>query len=223
MTTSARRFIRYALAIQALELLPEGRELKSGRISPYFFNAGLFKTGRSLAELASAYAEIVMEKYPHALSMPVLFGPAYKGIPLVSTLAMRLWDPYGLEAEIAFNRKETKKHGEGGVVVGASLEGRKVLIVDDVITAGDAKKEAIEIIHAHGGTPCGCVIAFDRQEREREGDQSAVQEFESKYGIPMYAASTLCDLIAELETNPPDGESDGMLNKILAYKEQYGV
>lgn len=203
-------FVRYALRIGALELITEGRTLKNGRISPYFFNSGLFKTGRDLTELATAYTKNIYS----GPDMPdLLFGPAYKGIPLVCAIATTLGD----DIEFAFNRKEAKDHGECGLIVGASLKGKKVLIVDDVITDGGTKRETVELVREHGGTPIKLVIAFDRQERGSRGF-SAVQEFERYYGIPVEAAATLHDLISVLrDMRHP------MLDAVLKYQEQYGI
>jgi len=219
----AQDFVRFALGIRAIKL---GEfTLKSGRISPYFFNAGLFNTGRALAELAKAYATILVDVYPE-LGKAVLFGPAYKGIPLVVATAVRLSMVYGVDVTYAFNRKEAKDHGEGGIVVGAPLQGKKVLIVDDVMTTGTSSGEAVEIIRANGGMPIGCVIAFDRQECGKESALSAVQEFQRNYNIPVRAATTLADLISVLEKVPAESGDDNigeMLEKILAYRREYGV
>lgn len=213
---SAARFIEYALEIKALEILPEGRKLKSGRISPYFFNSGLFNTGKSLTNLAEAYYSAADD-----FTFDVIFGPSYKGIPLATAVAQAIGGNIGY----AFDRKEAKDHGEGGIIVGASLEGKKVLIVDDVMTTGTSSGQAVEIIRANGGIPIACVIAFDRQERGKEGALSAVQEFEQTYDIPVRAAATLSDLIAFFECIKDGGgiEAGEVLEKILAYQKQYGV
>ena len=217
-TSSAENFIAYALSIGALELLPEGRELKSKRISPYFFNSGLFNTGDSITQLATAYASAALEFSPD-----VIFGPAYKGIPLAVAVAQAI----GGNVEYAYNRKEAKDHGEGGIIVGASsLTGKRVLIVDDVMTTGTSSGEAVEIIRAHGGIPIAAVIAFDRQERSKDGTLSAVQEFEEKYQIPVRASASLAGLIAFLRSKPAesgDDEIGEILEKIISYQNQYGV
>lgn len=215
----AEEFIAYALSIGALELLPEGRTLKSGRISPYFFNSGLFNTGGTIAKLSIAYASAIQDgtALPH-----VIFGPAYKGIPLAVATSIAL----GGNIEYAFNRKELKRHGEGGIIVGASLKGKTVKIVDDVMTTGGSCGEAVEIIRADEGIVTGCVIAFDRQERGITGVDSAVIQFEEKYGVPVRAAATLADLIALLTRNATETGSEQMkdiLEKILAYRNKYGV
>ncbi len=218
----AQHFLAYALSIGALELLPEGRKLKSGRISPYFFNSGLFNTGRSLLQLADAYlAAIVSHSSPE-----IVFGPAYKGIPLATAVALKLEERLRVNIGYAFNRKEAKDHGEGGIIVGMPVEGKDVLIVDDVMTTGTSSGEAVEIVRVNGGTAIGCAIAFDRQERGKESDLSAVQEFQGNYGIPVHVAATLSDLISLLERASAGDDGDdiaGILEKILVYREQYGV
>ncbi len=216
--TPAEEFVRYALRIGALELIPEGRKLKSGRISPYFFNSGLFNTGHSLAKLADAYAGVLRRA---AWRTDVIFGPAYKGIPLVAAVAVLLGNSTGY----AFNRKEEKDHGDGGILVGASVREKRVTIIDDVMTTGSSIVEAAEIIHTQGGTPAYCIISFDRQERT-SGELSAVQEFEQKHEIPVISVAGLTDLINVLKKTPPESGDDffgEMLEKILEYQKQYGV
>ena len=189
--------------------------LKSGRISPYFFNAGGFDDGASLSELASCYADAII----HAgLRFDMLFGPAYKGIPLAAATAIALNDRHGRNVPYAFNRKEAKDHGEGGLIVGAPLAG-KVLIIDDVISAGTSVRESIEIINAAGAEPAGIVIALDRQERGK-GDLSAAQEVHQDYGIPCAAIAGLDDLIAFLEGSGTDAID---LSAIQRYREDYGT
>lgn len=213
----AETFVAYALGIGALELLPQGRTLKSGRISPYFFNSGLFNTGDTLSSLACAYTAAAS-----GLEFGVVFGPAYKGIPIAAAVAQAIGGDIGY----SFNRKEAKGHGEGGIIVGAPVTGKKVLIVDDVMTTGTSSGEAVEIVRANGGIPIAAVIAFDRQERGKEVVLSAVQEFEQSYGIPVRAAATLSNLIELLGRIPAesgDDEVGEMLEKILAYRKGYGV
>lgn len=210
----AMDFLLYALQIGALELVPGGRQLKSGRISPYFFNSGLFYTGETISNLAKAYASAIKGFQPD-----VIFGPAYKGIPLAVTVAQAIGGNIGY----AFNRKEEKDHGEGGSIIGASLQEKKVLIVDDVMTTGTSSGEAIEIVRSAGGIPIGCVIAFDRQECGKNGNESAVQEFEEIYKIPVRAAATLNDLIALMQLDPKEPKFSIFLPKILDYKKLYGV
>ena len=188
--------------------------LKSGRISPYFFNAGLFSSGRALAALGREYANAIAAS---GLPFDMLFGPAYKGIPLVATASIALADHHGRNSPWAFNRKEAKTHGEGGAIVGAPLRGR-VLIIDDVITAGTAIREAIDIIRASGGEPVGVVLALDRQERG-QGSLSAVQEVEQTLGLPVVSILKLADLITYLEK---EGNAD-QLAAVKRYRSEYGV
>lgn len=189
-------------------------KLKSGRASPYFFNAGLFNSGRALAELGRHYAQMIQAS---GLQFDVLFGPAYKGIPLVASAAVALADRHGRSVPWAFNRKEAKDHGEGGNIVGAPLRGR-ILIVDDVITAGTAIRESIDIIRAAGATPVGVVLALDRQERGQT-PLSAVQEVEQQLGLPVASILKLSDLISHLQAG---GDAD-LLASIQRYKNEYGV
>lgn len=223
-----RAFLKYAIEIGAIELVSEGRELKSGRISPYFFNSGLFSDGRSIFRLAQAYVgilEVELKFKPLVSSFfdpPVLFGPAYKGIPLVAVIASVL-SQMKRNADFAFNRKEAKRHGEGGFVVGASLYNKEVVIIDDVITTGESKQEAIDIIRAEGGTPIACLIAFDRQEKLPGEDISAKQSFEEMFGIPVFAVATLSDLVCVLQDSEETPLIREVLPKIKEYQEQYGV
>jgi orotate phosphoribosyltransferase len=189
-------------------------KLKSGRLSPYFFNAGLFNSGRALAELGRAYADAIVAGAPE---FDVLFGPAYKGIPLVATAAVALADRHGRSVPWSFNRKEAKDHGEGGNIVGAPLRGR-VLIVDDVITAGTAIREAADIIQAAGAKPVGVVLALDRQERG-QGNLSAVQEVEQTLGLPVTSILKLADLIAWLEKSGDEAQ----LAAIRRYRGEFGI
>ncbi len=189
--------------------------LKSGRVSPYFFNAGGFDDGASLAELADCYAESIINARLH---FDMLFGPAYKGIPLAAATAVALNNTHGRNVPYAFNRKETKDHGEGGMIVGAPLAGR-VLIIDDVISAGTSVRESIGIITAAGARPAGIAIALDRQERGR-GKMSAAQEVNRDYGIPCTAIAGLDDLIHYLK-RPGIDEID--LSAIQRYREDYGT
>jgi orotate phosphoribosyltransferase len=189
--------------------------LKSGRISPYFFNAGLFNSGVALARLGRCYAAAINEA---GLEFDVLFGPAYKGIPLAAAVAIALAEQQGRDAPWCFNRKEAKDHGEGGLIVGAPLQGR-VLIVDDVITAGTAIRETMQILAAHGATPAGVIIALDRQERG-QGSLSAVQEVERTQGITVTHIITLNDLIAYLADRP---EYAHYLEQMCDYRKRYGI
>jgi orotate phosphoribosyltransferase len=187
---------------------------KAGRTSPYFFNAGLFDDGASFDALCGFYARTILDS---GIAFDMLFGPAYKGIPLVAGTAMRLAGE-GVNAPFAFNRKEVKDHGEGGILIGAPLEGR-VLILDDVISAGTSVRESVSIIRAQGATPAAAVIALDRMERG-QGDVSAVQETSRAYGIPVAAVATLDDLIAYLSDNT---ESKTDLAAVQAYRNVYGT
>ena len=190
-------------------------KLKSGRVSPYFFNSGLFNTGRAAARLGRHYAAAVQES---GIGFDMLFGPAYKGIPLVALTAAALADEHDRDVPYSFNRKESKDHGEGGAIVGAPVHGR-VLILDDVITAGTAVRETIALIRAAGGTPAGVVLALDRQERGT-GELSAVQEVERHYGIPVASIIRLADLVEHLESSAAHGE---FLPLVRAYRERYGI
>jgi orotate phosphoribosyltransferase len=189
--------------------------LKSGRNSPYFFNAGLFNTGAAIAAVGRAYAAAVMAS---DLKFDMLFGPAYKGIPLATVTAAALAEQGGRNLPFAFNRKEAKDHGEGGHIVGGPLSG-EVLIVDDVITAGTAIRESIDIIRAAGARPAGVLLALDRQERAPESPLSAVQQIRNHYGIPVIAVVSLADLMDHISLQ---GRKDELL-RMQAYREQYGL
>jgi orotate phosphoribosyltransferase len=189
-------------------------ELKSGRTSPYFFNAGLFDSGGALATLGECYATALEES---ALAYDMLFGPAYKGIPLATALAVALAGR-GRDLPVAFNRKEAKAHGEGGTLIGAPVRGR-VLIVDDVITAGTAIRESILTIREAGGAPCGVLIALDRQERGREGLRSAAQEVTAEFGLPVHAIAGLDDLLVHADERPDIAAHAPALQ---AYRARYG-
>lgn len=207
-------FIQLALERGALKF--GSFTLKSGRESPYFFNAGLFNTGAALARLGDCYADAIVAA---GLDFDVLFGPAYKGIPLATATATALAEKHDRDVPWVFNRKEAKDHGEGGRLVGAPLGGR-ALIVDDVITAGTAIRESIAIIRDAGAEPCGVVLAMDRQERGR-GERSAVQEVEQELGLPVTSIISLADLLSDLEQRA-DAEA-GSLEALRAYRERYGA
>ena len=189
--------------------------LKSGRVSPYFFNAGLFNSGAALARLGRYYAAAIMDA---GLSFDLLFGPAYKGIPLVATVAIALAEQQGRDAPWCFNRKEAKDHGEGGLIVGAPLQGR-ALIVDDVITAGTAIRETMQILQAHQATPAGVIIALDRQERG-QSELSAVQEVERAHSIGVTPIVTLDNLVAYLDGQPGYA---AQLEALRTYQAHYGI
>ncbi len=188
--------------------------LKSGRVSPYFFNAGLFNTGHAIAGLGRWYARAAALS---GLDFDMLFGPAYKGIPLVTATAAALAEHEKMDLPFAFNRKEAKDHGEGGTIVGAPLKGR-VLIVDDVITAGTAIRESVEVIRAQGATPAGVLIALDREERG-QGERSAVQEVQETLGLPVVSVLRLRDLLSHLENT---GDTS-VFQAVRAYRDRYGV
>ncbi len=190
--------------------------LKSGRISPYFFNAGAFSSGRALATLGRCYAHSIVDS---GLAFDVLLGPAYKGIPLAAATAVALAEVHGLDIPFAYNRKEAKNHGEGGILVGAPLQGR-VLVIDDVITAGTAVREVIALIEANGATLAGVAIGLDRQERG-EGERSAIQEIEQAYRVPVLSIIQMrhiIDYLGEL-----GGDSLEARAAMEAYRDQYGV
>ena len=191
--------------------------LKSGRISPYFFNAGLFNTGEKLLFLARCYAEAIAQSN---LSYDVLFGPAYKGIPLVAATVMALASEHGINKPFCFNRKEAKIHGEGGVIVGAELTG-DVLIIDDVITAGTAIREAVEILDSCGAHLNGIAVAMDRQERGT-GKLSAIQEIEANYQITIVNIINLQNIIDYLQ-EANDSKLRQHLDSVTAYREEYGA
>jgi len=208
-----REFLDLALARNALRF---GEfTLKSGRISPYFFNAGRFDSGVALAALGRAYARAASDA---GIEFDMLFGPAYKGIALAAATAVALADQHGRDLPVAFNRKEAKSHGEGGVLIGAPLQGR-VLIVDDVITAGTAVRESIDLIRAYGAVPAGVLIALDRQERGRT-ERSAVQEVEQEFAIPVIAIARLAELLA---LTGERAELASVRPALLAYRQEYGV
>ena len=218
MQPHQRRFVDLALARSALRF---GRfTLKSGRESPYFFNAGLFNDGESLATLGQCYAEALSCS---ALPFDMLFGPAYKGIPLVASSAIALAVQQGRNAPWAFNRKEAKDHGEGGQTVGTPLSG-KVVIVDDVITAGTAIRESVELIRRAGAEPVGVLLAVDRQERG-QGERSAVQEVEAEFGLRCVSLLTLTDLIdilADPNASRPALPAE-QLAALREYRARYGI
>lgn len=213
MQAYQQSFVEFALATQVLKF---GQfTLKSGRISPYFFNAGLFNTGARLGRLGRFYAQALMAA---DMEFDMLYGPAYKGIPLVAVTVAALAEDHGRDLPFAFNRKEAKDHGEGGNIVGSPLRGR-VVIVDDVISAGTSVRESIEIIQAHGATPAGVLIALDRQERG-QGALSAVQEVREQFGLPVASIVQLQQLIEFLAADP---ERVADLQRIQEYRKTYGV
>ncbi|SMN13581.1 Orotate phosphoribosyltransferase [Bathymodiolus heckerae thiotrophic gill symbiont] len=212
MKSYQKDFVDFMLEIGALKF---GEfTLKSGRISPYFFNAGAFNTGEHLSKLGGFYAQAIQKS---ELDFDVLFGPAYKGIPLATATAMALNDSFHKNVPYSFNRKEAKTHGEGGDIVGHPLTGN-ILIIDDVITAGTAICEAMDIIKANGATAKGVIVAVDRQEKGK-GEQSAIQEVEQNFGITVLSIINLGHLIDYLK----QGDDQALIERIEAYRTQYGV
>jgi orotate phosphoribosyltransferase len=208
-----REFLEFALQTGVLRF--GSFTLKSGRQSPYFFNSGLFNSGASLAKLGRFYAQTIADS---GLAFDLLFGPAYKGIPLASTTVVALAEQHQRDIPYTFNRKEAKDHGEGGQLVGAELTG-KVLIIDDVISAGTSVRESVDIIHHAGAQPAGVVIALDRQERGK-GELSAIQEVQAQHGIPVLSIISLNDLLAYLTDSPELAEH---LPAVKAYRAEYGI
>ena len=214
MSDFRQDFLRFALDCQVLKF---GEfTTKAGRQSPYFFNAGLFNDGASALQLARFYAEAILHS---KIEFDMLFGPAYKGIILAAATAMMLAER-GVNVPFAYNRKEAKDHGEGGVLVGAPLAGR-VLIIDDVISAGTSVRESVRLIEAAGATPAAVAIALDRMEKGT-GEKSAVQEVEQQYGLPVAAIATLDDLFALLRAEQSEALT-AYLPALTAYRERYGV
>ena len=191
--------------------------LKSGRVSPYFFNAGLFQTGRALAKLGRFYAQAIVDS---SLKADVLFGPAYKGIPLAAVTAAALADHHDLDMPYSFNRKEAKTHGEGGNILGAPLSG-DILIIDDVITAGTAIREVMGLIEQSGARAGGVIIALDRQERG-QGEQSAIQEVQSQYGVPVVSIVSLEQVLTYLEEQS-GSDLSSHAEAVRAYRDRYGI
>ncbi|MDP2573085.1 orotate phosphoribosyltransferase [Vibrio penaeicida] len=213
MKAYQRDFIEFALEKEVLKF---GEfTLKSGRKSPYFFNAGLFNTGRDLARLGRFYAAALADS---GIDYDVLFGPAYKGIPIATTTAVALADHHDVDTPYCFNRKEAKNHGEGGNLVGSPLEGR-IMLVDDVITAGTAIRESMEIIKASGADLAGVLVAIDRQEKGK-GELSAIQEVERDFGCAVISIVSLTDLISYLKEK---GGNSEYLEAVKAYRAEFGI
>lgn len=225
MQSLRHQFIEFALHAGVLRF-GEFRT-KAGRLSPYFFNAGLFNRGALLGRLARFYAQTLLAaRADEKVAFDMLFGPAYKGITLASATAVALAD-LGTDVPFAFNRKEAKDHGEGGVIVGAALEGR-VVIVDDVITAGTSVRESVDLIRSAGAAPAAVLIALDRMERAGADDalssRSAVQEVEAAYGIPVLAIATLDDLMEFMRSDSAQSRAvHGHFSAVERYRERYGA
>ena len=215
LKTAKQRFIN--LAIES-DVLSFGEfELKSGRISPYFFNAGNFDSGKALAILGECYADAIVES---GIQADVLFGPAYKGIPLVAATSAALYQKYQLDYPVCFDRKEAKTHGEGGKIVGSDLKGKRVLILDDVITAGTAVSQVVSLIHENEGTLAGVLVGLDRQEKAVDQNESAIQQLSASHGVPVFSIVDLSDIRSHLTENVLDGD---LLKRVDAYRDQYGV
>ncbi|MEY3219241.1 MAG: orotate phosphoribosyltransferase [Pseudomonadota bacterium] len=212
MLSNSQSFLKFAIEQQVLKF--GNFTLKSGRQSPYFFNAGLFNSGKALSNLASFYAQAIQNS---ELEYDVLFGPAYKGIPLVAATSMALFQQFQLDMPFCFNRKEIKDHGEGGVLVGAPLKG-KVLLIDDVITAGTAIKESLALIRKQGAEPVGVVVALDRQEKGLS-NLSAIQELEQQEHIRIISITSLSEMLDYLKQQ----QAIETLQAVQHYREQYGI
>lgn len=213
MKAYQREFLAFAVEVGAIRF---GEfVLKSGRLSPYFFNAGAFSSGATLARLGRFYADAVLDS---GIAFDMVYGPAYKGIPLAVSMALALAEHHGRDVPYAFKRKEVKDHGEGGAIVGAALRGR-VFIIDDALSAGTSVRESVDVIRHAGAVPCGVLIALDRQERGA-GTHSAAQEVERDYAIPVISIAKLDTLMTYLAQS---GQSSSQLKAIAAYRETYGA
>jgi orotate phosphoribosyltransferase len=212
-----RDFLQVALNNEVLKFRKEGFVLNSGRLSPYFFNTGLFNSGKLLSQLSTAYARAILDP-DNEIAFDVLFGPAYKGIPLAVATCQALAH-LGSNVEYSFNRKEIKGHGEGGSIVGAPLRGKRVVIIDDVITSGQAIREAVEIIKQEGGILTGIIVALDRQEQTLESPLSAIESLKREIKINVCAIITLENII-EFTKNMPGAE---YVQQLEAYRERYGL
>jgi len=219
-------FVKFSLKIGALELLPEGRELKSGRLSPYFFNSGLYNSGEAIEYLALTYAMKIAEM---DVEPDYIFGPAYKGIPLCATIALQYYRLTGKNIKFIFDRKEEKDHGEKGIIIGfpegqTTFQGGRVVIVDDVMTSGESCVKADEMIRIIDGIPVACVIGFDRQEKGKDSEMSAVQMFTEKTGVLVESASNLKQLTIALRDNySPESIEGKVFQRIITYNNLYGV
>ncbi|MDN6275256.1 orotate phosphoribosyltransferase [Psychrobacter sp.] len=217
---SSHQFIQLALDNQVLKF---GEfVLKSGRISPYFFNAGLLATGEMLSLLARGYADALAEQITDDEQELVIFGAAYKGIPFVAATAQALWQHHGINAKWGYNRKEAKTHGEGGNLVGADVSGKAVWVLDDVITAGTAMREVVDILGQAGASVAGIIVALDRKEKG-QAEHSAIQELAATLAVPVRALVDIDDLISYLADDQSEYRDDTQLAKMQHYREKYGV
>ena len=211
-------FIEFALESDVLKF---GEfQLKSGRLSPYFFNAGMFNDGNTFYRLGNFYSNAIVDNFSD--SHDVLFGPAYKGISLATAASIGMMIKYNKNVPVSFNRKEVKDHGEGGNIIGSSLTGKRVLLIDDVITAGTTIRESVDLINSVAGKLVGVVVALDRQERGTNTKYSAIQEVENEFGLQISSIITLDNLVAYLKENSYPNAPEH-LQKITAYRSQYGI
>ncbi|MBI4121290.1 MAG: orotate phosphoribosyltransferase [Parcubacteria group bacterium] len=226
--TAAKGFVAYSLSQGAIEIIPGGRRLVSGRMSPYYFHSGFFNMGSSLWELGKACAAIAKDMH-----FDVIFGPPAKGIPIAVATAMMLHHEHGINVGHAFNREKEKDHGDEGLIVGFPLKGKRICLIDNVISTGKTFNTVADLIAKEGGVLSSAIVVFDRQERvtDEKGSASAIRAFEDAHKIPVRAAATLADLIAVLEERIPGLESPeardlaqkGILDLILEYKAKYGA
>jgi orotate phosphoribosyltransferase len=215
LSSTKQKFIELAIKHDVLSF---GEfTLKSGRNSPYFFNAGKFDSGHALAVLGECYADAIVNS---ALEFDVLFGPAYKGIPLAAVTAASLYQKYELDYPVCFNRKEIKDHGEGGTVIGAELADKKILVLDDVITAGTAVMEVVALLEQNSATLSGVLVGLDRQERAVDAEKSAMQQLTDIYRVPVFSIVSLEDIRCYLATKILD---ENLLKRVDLYREQYGI
>lgn len=213
-----KEFIQFALESQVLKF---GEfTLKSGRISPYFFNAGLFANGNAFYHLGQFYADAIQENFAHQYDL--LFGPAYKGISLATSASIGLKIKFNLNLPVSFNRKEAKDHGEGGSIIGSNLKGKRVLLIDDVITAGTTIRDSVSLIKENGGELVGALIALDRQEKGAHSKYSAIQEVKQEYGLDVASIISLENLVTYLSDHPFPGANE-YLTKISTYSTEYGI
>jgi orotate phosphoribosyltransferase len=218
MMTYQKHFIQQALASQALQF---GKfELKSGRISPYFFNAGMFNDGASLCKVAQSYADRINQS---GIEFDVIFGPAYKGIPLASMIAAILATESDYNVGLAYDRKEIKNYGEGGSLVGSAVQGKRILIIDDVISAGTAINEAISLLHHKGAHVVGVCVALDRQEIAPDATYSAIQAIENRYRCPVFSIITLNDLITFLDKKRDRADLNQYRQRLKDFRAHYGI